>query len=169
MSKVETRNLIYAALCAVLFLLFLQLGIAIWFLFLVLAIYYGYGGLKREGPVVRAVSPDSPVTFGQFGSYAVDGDDNDLSYGMYIQIGGRAIFIDIREDRLLEGRKRQALLLHENRNILEKSLKTFIESNPEFQGRDLKSIGLHAEDLERGEVFWEPDGYSLLRGLQFGI
>jgi hypothetical protein len=80
---------------------------------------------------------------------------------------GKAVFIDVREDRYLEERKKRALLLHESRSVLEDGLKRFLASNPEFQSRQLKTIGLHSDELERAEVFWDPDGYSLLRGFQF--
>ena len=142
------------------------MGIAVWFLFLCLATYYGYRGFKKERPIVRPANPVPPV-YGQLGTYDVDGDPNDPNYGMYIQLNGTAVFVDIRKDRHLEERKRRAFELLENRAALENNLNQFIASNPEFRNREVKSIGLHSDELDRAEVLWDPDGYTLLKGLQF--
>ena len=164
--KVNTRHLVYAGISAGLFVLFLGLRIPIWFLFLVLAIYYGYKAVTKERVLVSGVAPTS-LSYGQLGTYAVHGDPSDQSYGIYIQLNGKPVFVDVREDDHLQERKKRALMLHENVSALDESLKRFVATNPEFQRRELKSIGLHSEDLERGEVFWGPDGYSLLKGFQF--
>src|SRR5689334_5708660 len=99
--KASARYLIYAGVNAGLFAVFLGLRIPIWFLFLVLAIYYGYKAAKKERVFVSAVAPISPA-YGQLGRYAVDGDPRDQSYGLYIELNGKPVFVDIREDRQLE-------------------------------------------------------------------
>lgn len=159
----SARYLIYAGVNAGLFAVFLGLRIPVWFLFLALAIYYGYKAVKKEHVFVSGVAPASPP-YGQFGRYAVDGDQ---CYGMYIKLSGKPVFIDIREDSQLEERKRRALTLYENAVALDESLKQFVLANSEFRPRQLTTIGLHSEDLEQGEVFWEPDGYTLLKGFKF--
>lgn len=107
------------------------------------------------------------MNFGVLGSYAVDGDPSDLSYGLYIQLNDRPVFIDIREDSQLAERRRRAIELHENQKALEESLRRFTAENPKFQHSAVASIGLHASDLQQAEVFWDPDGYTLIRGLDF--
>jgi len=82
-------------------------------------------------------------------------------------LDGRPVFLDIREDDHLEQRKRRALELHQNQLRLEESLRRFVVANPKFQHSTVASIGLHADDLLQGEVFWDPDGYTLLKGFEF--
>lgn len=45
--------------------------------------------------------------------------------------------------------------------------KLFVLSNSESQNRVLKTSGLHSNNLDEGDVFWEPGGDSLLAGLEF--
>jgi hypothetical protein len=145
---------------------FLKLAIPIWLLFIILAIYYATKAARKHAPPqVRPLG--ASVNYAVFGAYAVDGDPSDLSYGMYIQLDGRPVFLDIREDQYLEQRKIRAIALNQNKDRLEESLHRFVAANPGFQNSLIASIGLHADDLEQGEVFWNPDGYTLLKGYDF--
>lgn len=96
------------------------------------------------------------------GNYQVDGDD---SYGLFMEVDGNIVFLDIREDKHLDKRKKQALWLFENSKTLDESYREYLSRNPEYKDKWLSYIGLHSDILERGEVFWEPAGYSVLKGL----
>jgi hypothetical protein len=109
-------------------------------------------------------STDSEVRFGILDSYVVD---STKSFGLFIQLNGHTVFVDLREDKHLELRKARALQIFENQQRLGKSLIAFIEGNPEYRDRHVAYIGLHAKNMEQGEVFWDPEGYTLLRGFEF--
>jgi len=47
------------------------------------------------------------------------------------------------------------------------SLKKFIAAFPIFESRTIEFIGPHSTQLDQGEVFWAPIGYTLLRDLSF--
>ena len=102
--------------------------------------------------------------YGQLGTYDVEGDK---LYGMFIELKGRPVFVDIREDGLLEKRKQRAAFLHGNTLELERSLEDFQRQHPNFQTRVVGIIGLHSKEVEQGEVFWDPEGTCLLQGLRF--
>ena len=153
----------YAALCLALFVVFFFLHIPIWFLFGILTIYYAY---KAFSPAATTNEVVGPVQYGILGRYAINGNSNDGGYGLYIQLFGRPVFIDIREDAYVEKRKEVARSLYERTLLLESNLRKFIEQNQEFEARQIESIGLHSDDMNRCEVFWNPDGYTLLLGLE---
>lgn len=110
---------------------------------------------------------ETEIKYGILGHYAVDGDPNDIAYGLYISLNKNPVLLDIREDSLLEQRKVRALDLCANGSALETALNEFLAANPEFRGRKLASIGLHSDDMKRAEVFWDPEGYTLLIGFEF--
>lgn len=93
--------------------------------------------------------------------------DSDKCYGLFVSLNGKHVFLDIREDKLVDKRKDFARYLLDNANELEKNLNRFIESHPKFSSRQIVTIGLHSKVLDQGEVFWEPDGYTGLKGLVF--
>ena len=113
-----------------------------------------------ERPIV--IAEDVPL--GEFGRYTVDGTE---SLGLFIPLGGGKVFVDLREDEHIERRKAHAKFLFTNAPSLESSLAAFRTRYPEFSSRALTYIGLHATNLEQGEVFWDPNGYTILRGLEF--
>ena len=114
--------------------------------------------------------PTSELPLGVLGRYAPDSaDPSDLCFGLYVRIGAELVFVDIREDKLLEQRKLRALALFNQSEELEASLKSFLRKNPEYAPRSLAYIGLHAKNLEQGEVFWDPSGYTILRGTTFEL
>jgi hypothetical protein len=113
-----------------------------------------------------AVGPpnNDPVVYGTIAEFVVD---STKLYGMYIDLNRTPVFIDIKQDALIDKRKQYATLLRESGVQLEKSLKLFLELKPDFRAKRLAYIGLHSTELDAGEVFWEPDGHTLLRGTQF--
>jgi len=68
---------------------------------------------------------------------------------------------------MIDKRIEQAKKLHESTQALDASLDAFLVRNPEFVRRSLASIGLHATNVEQGEVFWDPEGHTLLIGTDF--
>lgn len=138
-------------------------------LWMPLLVAAGYHAFRAVVPVSAAVAPvgptfpeDSPV--GELGRFVVDGDN---SFGLFVKLGGDLVFVDIREDENLEERKARARTLATNVTALEKSLAAFRTRNTEFADRRIVYIGLHSRDNEQGEVFWEPIGYTLLKGVEF--
>ena len=165
---ISAENLLYAAIFTLSFAVSLYFLLPVWFPFLALALYFAYRSFKGARPIRNARGNSFvPPEFGVLGIYNVDGDPNDSSYGLYITLLGKPVFVDIREDGELESRKVRAQNLYANEPELEANLRKFIASNSEFENRTLKSIGLHSSNLNEGEVFWEPDGHSLLSGLEF--
>ena len=107
---------------------------------------------------------------GVLGTYAPDpADPSDRCYGLYLRIGSQLAFVHIRDDTLLEQRKLKAISLFNHSEDLAISLAQFLNDNPDFGTRSLAYIGLHAKNLEQGEVFWNPNGYTILRGLTFEL
>jgi len=107
------------------------------------------------------------MPIGVLGTYLANGDPDDECYGLYIELAGHRILVDIRTDKLKSEREQRALFLHAQTQALEKSLGEFIAMHPEYGARRINSIGLHSKHLDQGEVFWDPDGYTLLKGLSF--
>jgi hypothetical protein len=160
------RDGISAILFIALFAVSLYFKIPIWLLFLILALAYGYKALRH--PKIVPPKALTVKTLGVLGHYAVDEEDPaDLSYGLYIQLHGRSVFIDLKEDNKIEERKKIANFLHEHSEDLQENLQKFIDEHPKYQAAKVASIGVHSRDLNRREVFWEPDGYTLLNGLEF--
>jgi len=103
---------------------------------------------------------------GVLGEYEID---STLSYGLFLVLRGQPVFVDIKKDKLLEERKKQALHLVEKSEVLDGELLLFVTEHPEFLTRRVVYIGLHSKEAGRAEVFWEPDGYTLLRGTTFTL
>jgi hypothetical protein len=120
-------------------------------------------GKAKPGALVYVAE----VISGKLDTYAIHGDPDDLGYGLYLLLNGDPVFIDIRQDQHLEERKKRALELHANANALEDGLRVFITAHPVFRDRKVDSIGLHSDDLDCAEVFWDPEGHTLLKGFHF--
>lgn len=93
--------------------------------------------------------------------------DSTQCYGLFISLAGNSVFVDIREDKLIEKRKEFAKYLAQNTTALEASLNEFMQAQPGFSSRYIASIGLHSKVLDQGEVFWFPEGHTRLRGCEF--
>ena len=93
--------------------------------------------------------------------------DSTKSYGLFVSLSGKHVLVDIREDRFIDERREFARYLSDNSDKLEKNLNEFIESHPEFLSRQIDSIGLYSTALDQGEVSWDPDDYTGLKGLEF--
>jgi hypothetical protein len=93
--------------------------------------------------------------------------DSTPSYGLYLKLGEHLVFVDLRKDKYFEHRKRKVLELVDQEQRLADNLASFVLANPSFGARQVAYIGIHSKDMERGEVFWNPEGYTLLKGLSF--
>jgi hypothetical protein len=166
MSKI--RPFIRPALffAAFLFLL-LWTKTLLWIAFLLLSIFFFavdiYSVDKRKQEDTTVVRNYSGV-YGVLGDYVVDATE---SFGLFIEILNAPVFIDIRRDEFQKQREQQAKWLMERQKELEVSLVNFINANPRFREKKMSCIGLHSKNLDQGEVFWEPSGQSLLRGISF--
>jgi hypothetical protein len=116
---------------------------------------------EQETVLERDLS-NGPV--GVLGRYVVDSTE---SLGLFFEIGGKNVFVDIREDDQVEARQRHALFLAGHQSELEASVAEFRKAHPEFAGRRLAYIGVHRPVVDECEVFWAPEGHSLLKGLSF--
>jgi hypothetical protein len=106
----------------------------------------------------------SDHAFGVLGKYVVDSDE---SYGLFLKLHDWTVFVDVKEDKLLAKRKEYAMRLVQSKSELERNLKKFIDENPDYRGRRPTYVGLHSDSAEHAEVFWEPEGHSLLRDTSF--
>lgn len=138
-------------------------GYRIWLLFSMLSFFYFLSSFSSE---INSRRPHEVNDFGRLGDFNVD---DELCYGMYISLNSGPIFIDIRKDDFLRQRENYAQHLYKNSYDLEKNLKKFIAMNPEFSSRSINSLGLHSLEMpeKQAEVFWDPEGYSQIRGLEF--
>lgn len=138
----------------------------VWLLFFALAAYQCYRAARGD----RAVAPTEELKFfdeepvGQLGHFVVDDTD---SFGLYMNLDKNRIFVDIRQDKKFEERKAHALNLYAHSKDLDESFESFCARNPEYKQKRVVYLGLHSKDLDQAEVFWEPEGYTLLRGLEF--
>jgi len=136
--------------------------------FLMLSVFY-FGvdvySIDKRKTQKESVTENYSGPHGILGDYIIE---STKSYGLFIELLGAPVFIDIKQDKFLEQRKQRAIHLFENQKKLEINLVKFINQNAEFKTKKIDSIGLHyIKNLERGEVFWDPDGYTLLYGLEF--
>jgi hypothetical protein len=160
------RSAFFAAVWVVLAVLSWRAGIPAWLPFGAFAIYNAYRVLRPKPQATMAPSPEFPggAPLGELGRYTVDGDE---SVGLFLELGKARVFVDLREDEMLERRKAQALALAGNVGALEASLVRFLAKNPEFKERRVSYIGLHAPNVQHGEVFWEPNGHTILKEFEF--
>jgi len=162
------RKLLRSAICLALAVIVLvKTSTFLWFGLLLLALFF-YGvdvhEIHKRKPEKGAPADQMPVTYGVLGEYEVDGTP---SYGLFIELRGQPVFVDIRSDGRLEARKARAGFLFQHQRQLVEQLGQFLEAHPDFAMRTVQFIGLHANDVEQGEVFWDPDGYTRLKGLSF--
>ena len=150
-------------------------SIPIWIPFALITVYHAYRAWRPSAAQTANVGrglnvEEKNIAFGVLGNYAPDENDpSDESFGLYIKLGRHNVFVDIREDESLEQRKAHALYLADHSKELERSLEEFISKCSVYESRSVSYIGLHSKNLEQGEVFWDPEGYTLLRGLTFEL
>lgn len=149
-------------ICALVVAIYFKHQVAIAF-FCLAAFFYAIdvhkAGKRKEE---SCYSNSGPI--GVLGTYIVDDTE---SFGMFIELAGKTVFISLREDNLLEQRKKQANYLFNNVPQLEESLREYFLSNPKFVNRKISYIGLHDKHVELGAIFWEPEGHTTLNGTNF--
>ena len=139
----------------------------VWMPLLLLAVLYfavDVCGIDRRDFSEDTTREPEPVAYGVLGNYVID---QTSFFGLFIRLGEKSVFVDIKQDRLAESRKLYALFLNEHQGELEVQLGLFLKENPQFAYRSIQCIGLHSEHVEQGEVFWDPEGYTLLKKLIF--
>lgn len=136
----------------------------LWVLFLALSVFYGFIDFVKVKKELGTTLDNYNGAKGILDYYDVDGEK---CYGLYFDLAGESVFIDIKQDKLIEERKARALYIFENSRELDESLAHFLDSNVQYRSKKINSIGLHSDEISRGEVFWEPDGYTLLLGSKF--
>jgi len=105
-----------------------------------------------------------PIIFGVLGDYVVD---DTPCFGLFIRLKNWPVFVDVKQDRLENARRERAQFLCQHEAQLNSQLDLFLKSNPTFAARSIAYIGLHSKNIEQGEVFWDPEGYTLLKGMTF--
>ena len=145
-------------------------GVPIWLLFILMSVFFLYRAVVKRTNVSIAqdYSVDAAVQLGEFGYWKPEEKDDDICFGLYVELQDHAVFVDISEDTYLESRKERALEILANSRRLDESLALFVEENPDYASKTVAAIGLHSpEDPTLGEVFWDPSGHSALVGLAF--
>ena len=162
------RPLRPAIILIIAILLFLFTDTLLWIAGLLLALFYfavDVLNIDKSGSSIASYTELYPAhEKGVLGRYEIDSTE---SYGLFLSIGEKPVFVDIREDNLIEERRAFAQFLAANTNQLKASLDEFIQAHPEFASRHIAFIGLHAKILDQGEVSWFPEGYTTLKGLEF--
>lgn len=149
-------------------LLFIYSDTSLWILGLLSALFfYGIdvGNMHLSDSSISTYSelyPDHEI--GVLGDYEID---STRCYGLFLSLRGNPVFVDIREDKMIEKRKEFARYLANSTDSLETSLDEFVRANPDYSSKQIATIGLHAKTADQGEVFWDPRGYTTLKGLEF--
>ena len=154
------------ALNLILGLYFFSIKIPVWFLLFGFAIFYAFKLFNPRSNQMK-ITNEPKINFGVLGDHHVDGEADGTEFGLYISLNGKATFIDLKIDSFLEQRKKHANFLFVNQRVIEANLNDFMKRNANFSQRVVNSIGLHSKNLTQGEVFWDPDGYTILQELQF--
>jgi len=129
----------------------------------VLALFFLASAALRAKPRNRGAPPPDSLAgdeyrapaFGVLGTYPVDGDD---CFGLFIELEGKPVLVDLRQDRWLEERKRVAQSLHEESAALAASFRSFVQDSDALRRQGVSkvrivSIGLYAKgDPGLGEV-----------------
>jgi hypothetical protein len=121
-------------------------------------------GIDKRKSVAGEAMSASPVIYGVPGEYVVDATP---SFGLFVRLCGRPVFVDIKQDRLEATRIIRARFLYEHQTELDEQLGLFVSANPRFATRSIQYIGLHSVNVDQGEVFWDPDGYTTMKGMTF--
>lgn len=149
-------------------LLFIFSDTSLWIAGLLLALFYVgvdvFNIDKSDASAANEVEEYPAHEPGVLGHYEIDSTP---FYGLFLSLRGKPVFVDIREDKLIDKREDFARFLATNTDNLESNLNRFIQAHPDYSSRRVDSIGLHAKTLDQGEVFWHPRGYTRLKGLEF--
>jgi hypothetical protein len=149
------------------FLLLAWKKITLWVGFLILSIFYFavdvYSADKRKAQN-ESTAEEYSGPLGILGHHVIDATE---SYGLFIKLLNSPVFVDIRRDEFLEQREQRASYLFKHQKELENNLTDFMTYNPEFKGKKISYIGLHSDIIDQGEVFWSPEGYTLISGISF--
>ncbi|WP_444956867.1 hypothetical protein [Microbulbifer sp. ZKSA002] len=169
MIKNYLRKMLRSVVCFLLSLyFFLEIDGLFWVALLILGVFFvGVDIFHMDKSLhkdeVRSASMPS-FEYGVLGQYIID---STYSYGMFIELLGRPVFIDVKKDGCLSRREEYAKFLYEHIGELEANLRKFCRGGVGFDSKFIDYIGLHSPQMEEGEVFWSPEGYTKLYGLDF--
>jgi preprotein translocase subunit YajC len=156
------KDLFYAIFWAVLAVAsfpLVRFGVSMWMLFLIFSIVYFTAyrrQKKKESAEVVVEKIEKNITYGKIGTYILDGDE-DESYGLYIEINHKPVFIDIHEDEFIGESEKWAATLFENTETINENFNRFVAENPVLQGAAIYCIGLYSKDPTCGEIIWDSD------------
>lgn len=142
------------------------IGGIMWIPFVMFAVFVTMRDFATKNNSTLLQKMEASVKFGIIGEYIVDGEN---AYGLYLMLHGKGIFVDIKRDALVLGREKVALELFEKQLILEDELKKFLLKYDEFKADQIDSFGIHSDNLNQVEVFWESGEYTILRNMVFVI
>lgn len=134
---------------------------------IVFAAYFARRALADRAPTPPSTRVEAQAELGTLGMHFIDGEDEEPAYGLYVLILGNHVFVDIKQDEYLAERCERAKEIFEATRLLEQSLVGFLERNPGYRSKVPAILALHAPDIDRIEVFWEPNGVTTLHGYEF--
>jgi hypothetical protein len=152
-------------LCLVLAILaFLGLDNQLWVGLLILAAFLAFTDSQNTVVSIADNQPGEGCPLNHFGDYIIDGDK---SYGAFIDLCGSTVFVEVKSDALKAERLVQAKEIVRRKGLIDQSFKKFISEHPEYAERKVAYICSHSKHISQFEVFWEPEGYTLLRDFEF--
>lgn len=157
----------YAGLNAVSAVVLIAFHQPLGILCIVLAAYFARRALADRAPAPPSTRIAVQAALGTLGMHYIDGEDEEPAYGLYVLVLGHHVFVDVKQDEYLAERCERATGLFEATRHLEQSLLRFLERNPSYRSKVPAILGLHAPDIDRIEVFWEPSGVTTLHGFEF--
>ncbi|MBS9781080.1 MAG: hypothetical protein KGV56_01155 [Gammaproteobacteria bacterium] len=148
--------------------LYFKTGTVIFIAFLVMAGFHYLNSSSQNNMNLTLEQEfyNKHYAFNKFDYYVID---DTKCFGLFIKLFNQPVFIELREDNLLEKRKKQALYLSKNTRSLERNLNIFLEENPTYKEKKLEAILLCYDDVTLGDVFWEPTGNTSIKALTFTL
>lgn len=137
-----------------------------WIPFVLLAGFIFWRDFFSTDDKIALQNTNASVKFGILDEYVVD---DEKVYGLYVALHGASVFVDIRRDSLVIEREKLALELFEKQSILENEVTKFLLKHDKFKNDRINSFGIHSDDLNRVEVFWDSGEYTILRNMVFFV
>lgn len=156
------KYLIYLILSLFLLAICITLGSKLYALFIFSSVFFLFSWLSYVGQKnteeIRFDASQCPV--GKLGVYELDMGDE--CFGLYLELFDHKVFMDLKEDSLLEERKKISLSLCSQSAKLEHLITKNNQQllvNKEYK---IHSLALHSENLNQLEIFWGGGEYTTL-------